>query len=44
MKYKNLPTDNYKENRKKFLSKLNSHSIAIFNSKEYAIVTPNRAE
>ena len=34
MKYKNLPTDNYKENRKKFLSKLNSHSIAIFNSND----------
>lgn len=34
MKYKNLPSDNYKENRKKFLSELNSHSIAVFNSND----------
>ena len=34
MKYKNLPSDNYKENRKKFLRELNSHSIAVFNSND----------
>ena len=33
MKYKNLPSNNYKENRK-FLRELNSHSIAVFNSND----------